>query len=209
MARTDRGRIVIISSPSGGGKTSICRKILTPARRRAGWTFSVSYTTRHKRPGERNGREYHFVESEAFARLVAKGFFAEHFQVHQYNYGTPRQPLEKVEQKGGTIILDVDIQGAFKLRQEYPDAIMIFVLPPSIAELRKRLKRRGTETAEQRRIRFERARQEMLAYDQFDYVVVNQELEVAAHQVLSIIEAHPCRIERVKKEQIRSIIGLA
>ena len=209
MIRTERGRIVIISSPSGGGKTSICRKVLTPTRRRSGWTFSVSYTTRNKRPGEKNGREYHFVEQPEFVRLVRKGFFAEHFHVHQYNYGTPRQPLEQVQQKGGTIILDVDIQGAFKLRQEYPDAIMIFVLPPSIAVLRKRLKRRGTETPDQRRIRFECARQEMLAFDQFDYVVVNQKLEVAAHQVLSIIEAHPCRLDRVNMEQIRTYIGLA
>lgn len=141
--------------------------------------------------------------------MAKLGYFAEHFQVHQYNYGTPRGPLEKVRQKGGVIILDVDIQGAFKLKKEYADAIMIFVLPPSVPELKKRLRQRGTETDEQRRIRFERALQEMRAFNKFDYVVVNQELEVAARQVLSIIEAHPCRIDSVNVEQIRSIIGLA
>jgi guanylate kinase len=209
MHSTKRGRIVIISSPSGGGKTSICRRLLTPARRRAGWTFSVSCTTRQRRPGERNGREYHFVDQAEFDRMTKLGYFAEHFRVHQYNYGTPRGPLEKVRQKGGVIILDVDIQGAFKLKKEYADAIMIFVLPPSVPELKKRLRQRGTETDQQRRIRFERALQEMRAFSKFDYVVVNQELEVAARQVLSIIEAHPCRIDSVNVEQIRSIIGLA
>src|SRR5512138_1138671 len=114
----------------------------------------------------------------------------EHFRVHQYNYGTPREPLERVRSRGGVMVLDVDIQGAFRLREEYPDAIMIFILPPSIAALRRRLKQRGTETREQLRIRFERAKQEMQAFDRFDYVVVNKELEVAVRQVLSIIDAH-------------------
>ncbi len=140
--------------------------------------------------------------------MVAHGHFAEHFRVHQYNYGTPRKPLEHVREKGGVIILDVDIQGAFALQKEFADAIMIFVLPPSVSELKRRLKLRGTETPQQRRIRFERALQEMRAFSKFDYVVVNQDLDTATRQVLSIIEAHPCRIDGVNVEQIRSIIGL-
>lgn len=208
MNPTPAGKIVIISSPSGGGKTSICRRLLTPARRAKGWVFSISYTTRQKRPGETNGREYFFVTDDEFGRLVLDNFFAEHFRVHQYNYGTPRQPLEHVRKRGGVMVLDVDIQGAFRLQQEYPDAIMIFILPPSVAALRQRLKQRGTETREQLKIRFERAKQEMQAFDQFDYVVVNKELECAVRQVLSIVEAHPCRIDKANTEQIRSIIGL-
>lgn len=207
MANTSRGAIVIISSPSGGGKTSICRRILTPKRRRQGWVFSVSYTTRRKRPGERDGREYFFVTDDTFTDMVRKNLFAEHFQVHLYKYGTPRRPLEQVRKRGGVMLLDVDIQGAFKLKAEYPDAITIFILPPSQAALKRRLTQRGTETREQLRIRFERARQEMQAFDQFDYVVINQELDMAVRQVLSIIEAHPCRIDQVDSEQIRSTIG--
>ena len=96
------GKIVIISSPSGGGKSSICRKLLSPARRRKGWTFSVSYTTRKARIGERNGREYYFVDEEKFKELTRRDYFAEHFKVHLYRYGTPRAPLERIREKGGS-----------------------------------------------------------------------------------------------------------
>lgn len=201
------GRIVIISSPSGGGKSSICRKLLSPSRRKKGWFFSISYTTRKKRIGERNGREYFFISGEKFSELAARNFFAEHFKVHLYNYGTPRAPLERIRDKGGVILLDVDVQGAFKLKKEYPEAITIFILPPSIAQLRQRLKKRGTETLEQLKIRFENAKKEIPLYEKFDYVVINKELMVAVKQVLCIIEAHPCRIDNIDKKQIRKKIG--
>ena len=155
MTKKPPGKIVIISSPSGGGKSSICRELLTPIRKRSGWSFSVSYTTRKKRNTERNGREYVFVDHEEFDFLVARRFFAEHFQVHGNKYGTPREPLQKVVREGGVKILDIDIQGARKIKKGFPRAVTIFVLPPSIAELRKRLKRRGTETREELEIRFQ------------------------------------------------------
>lgn len=204
-----RGRIVIISSPSGGGKTSICRELLTPARRRRGWRFSVSYTTRRKRPGERNGREYVFVSEEEFERLVQKDFFAEHFRVHLYRYGTPRGPLERIRRRGGVMLLDVDVQGARRLRREYPDAIAIFVLPPSVAELRRRLKRRGTESPEQLRVRFTTAREEMRTFRRygFEYVVVNDRLKEAVAEVEAIIRAHPCRLDKIDREQLRRLTG--
>ncbi|MFZ5980403.1 MAG: guanylate kinase [Candidatus Zixiibacteriota bacterium] len=207
MSQPKPGKIVIISSPSGGGKTSICRKLLSPTRRRQGWTFSVSYTTRKKRIGERNGREYHFVTDDKFGDLVKIDFFAEHFKVHLYQYGTPRGPLDRIRQKGGVIILDVDVQGAFKLRKEYPDAITIFISPPSIAELKRRLRRRGTETAEQLKVRFENAKKEMKLFDKFDYVVINKELNVAIKQVLSIINAHECRTDNINKKLFMEKIG--
>ena len=201
------GKIVIISSPSGGGKSSICRKLLSPARRRKGWTFSVSYTTRKARIGERNGREYYFVDEEKFMELARRDFFAENFKVHLYRYGTPREPLERVRQKGGVVILDVDVQGAFRLRKEYPDAITIFILPPSITELRKRLKKRGTETKQQLMVRFENAKKEMSLFEKFDYVVINKELNVAVKEVLAIIKAHHCRIDYINKKQFKKKIG--
>jgi len=201
------GAIVIISSPSGGGKTSICRRILSKTRRRQGWTFSVSYTTRRMRVGERTGREYHFVSDERFERLAQAGFFAEHFHVHTHRYGTPRKPLEQVVRKGGVMILDVDVQGAFELRREFPEAITIFVLPPSVAALRRRLRLRGTETREQLAIRFENARREMKLYSRFEYVVVNRTLDLAVQQVRAIIRSHSCRADKIDKEQMQTITG--
>lgn len=203
------GQIVIISSPSGGGKTSICRKLLSPTRKKDGWTFSISYTTRKPRPNEKNGREYFFVNDREFDRNVAENFFAEHFKVHLYKYGTPRKPIEEVRRKGGVMIFDVDVQGAKRLRKEYPDAISIFILPPSRAELRRRLSHRGTENREQLKVRLDTALEEMRTFRtyKFDYVVVNKELGKAVRQVLGIIEAHPCRVDRVDPEQLKKITG--
>jgi guanylate kinase len=159
------------------------------------------------RVGERNGREYYFVDDAKFEQLARKGFFAEHFHVHANRYGTPRQPLEHVIRGGGVMILDVDVQGAFKLRREFPNAITIFILPPSVAELKRRLRYRGTETKEQLAIRFENARQEMKLYHRFEYVVVNRTLDLAVQQVLAIIRAHHCRADRIDKEQMHTITG--
>jgi guanylate kinase len=184
------GKIIIISSPSGGGKTSICQALLSEERRSDGWAFSVSYTTRKKRPGEVDGQEYFFVNDTEFDRLEAEGFFAESFQVHLYKYGTPRAPLDTVRQNGGVMILDVDVQGAQKLHHEYPDAITIFIEPPSLQALKERLKRRGTETEEQLKVRFENAAEEMELHDRFSYVVINEQLNSAVDEVLGIINQH-------------------
>jgi guanylate kinase len=202
-----RGQVVIISSPSGGGKTSICNAIMTPERHKHGWRFSISYTTRDKRPGEQNGREYHFVDDKTFMAFKRAGKFAEDCRVHLYRYATPRAPLESVIKKGGVMVLDVDVQGAAKLRKRYKEAVTIFVLPPSEKVLQKRLTRRGTETNEQMRVRFENARKEMNLYNKFDYVVINNVLDTAVADVLAIIRAHPCRTQFVKKEAIRHIVG--
>jgi guanylate kinase len=171
--------------------------------------FSVSHTTRAPRRGERDGREYHFVDKTEFARRVRSDFFAEHFKVHLYEYGTPRKPIETVRRSGGVMLFDVDVQGARRLKQEYPDAISIFVLPPSQAELRRRLRRRGTETTEQLKLRLGNALREMRTFRQhgFDYVVINKELDVAVQEVLSIVDAHPLRIDQVDPEQVRKITG--
>ena len=201
------GRVVIISSPSGGGKSSICLRLLSPARKARGWQFSISYTTRERRKGERDGREYCFVTNEDFNRKVDQEYFAEHFRVHLYQYGTPRKPVEQVRKKGGVMLLDVDVQGARRLRKEYPEAISIFVLPPSVAELRRRLKTRGTETAEQFRVRSGNAVREMKEYRKFAYTVVNKNLNQAVGEVLAIIGSHHCRTENVDAEQMRKITG--
>jgi len=198
------GNIVIISSPSGGGKTSICQKLLNDNKN---WEFSVSYTTRLQRPGEIDGREYYFVDEKKFDALKSNNFFAEHFKVHLYNYGTPRGPLENVLNSGGVILLDVDVQGAKHLKKEFDEALTIFILPPSVEELHKRLTARGTETEEQLKVRRENATTEMKLWHNFDYVVVNNELEEAVEQVYSIVKAHKCRVDKINMELINSIIS--
>lgn len=196
------GKIVIISSPSGGGKSSICKKLLSPTRKKQGWAFSISYTTREKRKNELNGREYYFVTKAAFDKKKKDNFFAESFNVHLYQYGTPRKPIENVLKKGGVLLLDVDVQGAQRLKKEYPQAITIFIMPPSVAELKKRLKKRGTETDQQLKVRFENAKTEMKKmYSKFEYLVINKDLKVAVDEVLSIINSHHCRIDVIKREQ--------
>ncbi len=190
---TKPGKIVIISSPSGGGKTSICRKLLSASRKKQGWKFSVSYTTRQKRVGERDGREYNFVTDSEFNRLSRGNAFAEHFKVHLYQYGTPRKEIEDTLKKGGVLLLDIDVKGGRKIKKDYPEAVTIFIRPPSIAALRKRLKARGTETKEQLRVRFENAKKEMEFYKKFEYTVTNDVLNKAVKDVLSIIDCSHCR----------------
>lgn len=188
MSEQPRGKIVIISSPSGGGKTSICRALLSDEHKADGWTFSISYTTRNLRADEENGREYYFVDDQKFEEMVGQNLFAEHFQVHLYKYGTPRQPLEKVLREGGVMLLDVDVQGAKRLTKEYPQAITIFIKAPSLAALKQRLTKRGTETEGQLRVRTDNAVKEMKEYEgHFEHVIINEELDRAVQAVLDVI----------------------
>ena len=198
------GHIVIISSPSGGGKTSICHQLLNDNK---DWKFSVSYTTRSKRPGEQDGREYYFIDEDEFNSLKNDNYFAEYFKVHLYHYGTPRQLLEDVLSNGGVVLLDVDVQGAKHLKKEFDEALTIFILPPSVDELHKRLTTRGTETEEQLEVRRKNATEEMKLWHDFDYVVINNELEEAVDQVNSVIKAHNCRIDKINPELIDRMIS--
>ena len=138
--------------------------------------------------------------------MVKADLFAEHFKVHLYRYGTPRNSLEKVIKTGGVMILDVDVQGALRLKKEYPEAITIFILPPSIPVLRRRLIKRGTETMQQRKVRFENAKKEIRLYRKFEYAVINEKLDTAVKEVLSIIQCHHCRTEQIKQEQIKKLL---
>lgn len=207
MGSLTQGKVVIISSPSGGGKSSICNELIRRNRDR-GWRFSISYTTRARRGDEVEGREYYFVSQEEFDRLADRDFFAEHCKVHLYQYGTPRGPLETVLNEGGVMLLDIDVQGAEKIKAAYPQAITIFILPPSVAALRRRLSARGTETPEQLQVRYENATREMKLWKKFEYAVINDDLQVAVSEVESAIIAHHCRTDRRAAEQIENIIGL-
>ena len=166
--RKVKGKIIIISSPSGGGKTSICKRLLN---RNKDWQFSISVTTRKKRRGEKNGREYFFVEHADFLKQRERGKFAEWCKVHSFLYGTPKGPMESVLYKGGVMLLDVDVKGAKKLKKIYKEAATIFILPPGRNELKQRLKKRGTEDDKHFKIRQSRALSEMKLFGQFEYLM--------------------------------------
>lgn len=207
MKRTGiKGKIVIISSPSGGGKTSICRRLLRKNHRH-GWVFSISATTRKKRGNEKNGREYWFVDHAEFMKKRQKNEFAEWCKVHRYLYGTPRKPLEDILYGGGVMLMDVDVKGAFKLKKAYPSAATIFILPPNKTELKRRLKKRGTEDDKQLQIRQRRALSEMKLYKRFEYTIINNDLDTAVNEVNMIIKSLHCRKSNLNLEQIRRIIG--
>lgn len=205
-AKKIKGKIVIISSPSGGGKSTICRKLLEKNKKQ-GWDFSVSVTTRKKRPNETDGIEYIFADHADFIKRRDRKEFAEWCKVHRYLYGTPKKPLEQVLYHGGVMLLDVDVKGAMKLKSAYPNAATIFILPPSRAELRRRLKKRGTEDDKQLRIRRKRALSEMRLFGKFEYTIVNKNLDTAVNEVEMIIKSLHCRKKNLALEQINRIVG--
>lgn len=170
------GRLFIVSAPSGGGKTSLTRA-LVPRLAQAGRpaAISVSYTTRAPRPGEEHGVHYHFVDDPQFVAMAERGEFLEHAQVFGRRYGTGRAATDDLLGKGVDVILDIDWQGARQVKSRRPDATGIFILPPSAAELERRLRGRGQDSAEVIAQRMSRARDEMSHYAEYDYLIVNQD----------------------------------
>lgn len=187
------GQLFIVCSPSGAGKTTLCRKLM---ERFAELRFSVSHTTRPRRPQEVDGRDYHFIDADAFERMAGSGEFVEWALVHGNRYGTSHAELRAALCEGRMILLDVDYQGAAQIRAQYPNATAVFILPPSLAVLRERLRQRGTETPESLELRFRNALREIEAYPQFDYLVVNDELERAVEALCGIVLAERARRTR-------------
>jgi guanylate kinase len=196
---------VILSSPSGGGKTTIARALLA---RRTDVGYSVSCTTRAPRAGELEGRDYHFLSEADFTARRAKGDFAESAQVHGLWYGTLRSEVEKVLASGKHVILDIDVQGAAQFRRSFPQAVLVFVLPPSGEAMLARLKERGTENAAQLTRRLQSAIAELKAVPEYQYVVVNDDLEQAVQRVSGILDAEAMRRERLTglERDLRSIV---
>jgi guanylate kinase len=185
--------VIIISAPSGTGKTSICRHIF---REFPDIRFSVSYTTRRPRPGEVDGRDYHFVTEAAFKEKMQKGEFAEWAENYGNLYGTSRQVIEEIRSRGEDLILDVEPRGARALKELYPDGVFVFVLPPDLAELKKRLQKRGAEDDETRKRRFQKAKDEIREVFWYDYIIVNDRLESAVERLRAVYLAEKCRRER-------------
>jgi guanylate kinase len=179
-----RGRLFVVAAPSGAGKTSLVRALM---EREPGLRFSISYTTRRQRPTEQHGRDYFFVERDEFERMVAAGEFLEHAQVFDNRYGTSRRVVEDSLAAGQDLILEIDWQGARQVRAALPECVSIFVLPPSRDELERRLRGRGTDSEEVIQRRLRDAATDMTHWDEFDYVVVNNDFDRALSDLRAIV----------------------
>ncbi len=189
--------ILILSSPSGAGKTTLTRMLMQDSP--LDLTLSVSVTTRKQRVSEMDGVHYHFIEPHEFERMKAGGELLEWAQVHGNAYGTPRAPVEKVLAEGRDMLFDIDWQGAKQVRERLgDDVVSIFVLPPSMGELRARLERRAEDTAASIEARFENARREIERWRDYHYVVVNDDLKRAYRDVTAIVTAERLRAKRIQ-----------
>ena len=180
------GLLIVITAPSGAGKSSLIAAALKadPALR-----LSVSYTTRAPRPGEENGREYHFVDEKTFIEMLERGEFLESAEVHGYRYGTSEAAINRELAARHDLILEIDWQGAEQVRRLYPDCIGIFILPPSIEELERRMQKRGQDAPEVIRLRMAVAREEISHSPEFNYAIINKDFDEAAKDLIAIIRS--------------------
>src|SRR6267378_6314477 len=188
-----RGILFVVSSPSGGGKGTLIQRILKKA---LNLSYSVSFTTRAPRDGEVDGREYFFVTPREFERMVAANEFLEWAHVHGKQYGTSRSQVFREISQGRDIILEVDVQGAASIRALMPDAVSVFILPPSFAVLRQRLLDRGTDSPEELELRLRNAPKELKDYPAFQYLIINDDADRAADQLTAIVHAERARLHR-------------
>ena len=203
--------LLVLSSPSGVGKTTIARQLL---ERRTDVGYSVSATTRAPRPGEEHGRSYWFLSEVEFEAEVQAGAFVEHARYNANRYGTLKREVERVFALGKHVVMDIEVEGARQVRRQVADAVFVFILPPSGTELVKRLGGRGTETSTVLKHRLAIANDELKAVTEYDYVVVNDDLERAIAQVAAILDAEGHRVSRHRElaqqvEQIRREVAAA
>lgn len=191
----NKGLLIVISGPSGTGKGTICKELMS----RNDFYLSVSATTRRPREGEKDGINYYFLSNEDFKKKIAKGDFLEYAEVYGNYYGTPKGNVLDMLDKGRDVILEIDIQGALKVKESYPHGIFIFILPPSMEELKKRIIGRGSETPESLMMRFKSAYAELKYLSKYNYAVVNDDVKSAAGKIENIISAEKCRVDRVKE----------
>lgn len=199
----EKGILIVISGPSCAGKGSVCKII---CQKNPDIRLSISETTREPRNNEKHARDYFYISKESFENRIEQGQYLEYATVYENYYGTPKDYVENLLDSGFDVILEIDIQGAAKVRSNYKEGIYIFIVPPSMPELRRRIKERGTESMEQMEMRLNCAYDEMKNADDYSYIVINDDLEDAAQRVQSIITAEKCRTERLKNK-IEDILG--
>jgi guanylate kinase len=194
--------VLIVSGPSGSGKSTLVEKILEVP----GTLLSVSCTTRSPRKTESDGKWYNFVTEGEFQQMVERGEFLEYAQVFGKNwYGTPRKWLEEAQENKKDLVLEIDVQGALQVKRKLPGAVAVFVLPPSRAELERRIRARGQDSEDEIHRRLERARQEMLNYSSYDFAIINDDVQRAGREVQAIALGSRCRVAP-NEERIREIL---
>jgi guanylate kinase len=198
--RQKRGSLFVISAPSGAGKTTLCQKLreVVPDVK-----FSVSYTTRKPRAGEVDGVHYSFVDEDEFRAMIAEGEFVEWAQVHGNFYGTSKRRIEDMVNEGFDVILDIDVQGGRQIKEHFPDSILIFVLPPSMDELKKRLTGRMSDAEDVIKKRLKNAIDEIREYKNYDYVIINDVFDDALEDMVAIIIAERVRASKIEETWIR------
>jgi len=192
-----KGIFIIVSAPSGAGKSSLCQRLMQAYPE---IKFSVSYTSRPPRPNEVNGKDYHFISRKEFKDRIDQGEFVEWVENYGHLYGSSRNVMKEFIQDGRDLLLDIEPRGAKKIKQEFKGGIYVFVLPPSRSELLKRLEKRGHETDEVIQKRFRQAENELKEISWYDYVIFNEDLETAVNQLTSIYIAEKCKRSRLKNE---------
>jgi guanylate kinase len=196
----ERGLLLVISGPSGAGKGTICKSLLD----KHDFWISVSATTRQPRQGEIDGKNYYFITKENFKNRIEQGDFLEYAEVYGNFYGTPKSSVLQMIDSGKDVILEIDIQGALKVKEAFKEGIFIFILPPSMEELKQRIIRRGSETRESLMTRFKSAYKEINYVSKYSYAVVNDTVEEAVKKIESIVVAERCRVDRMKDTILNS-----
>ncbi|WP_294371066.1 guanylate kinase [uncultured Clostridium sp.] len=205
MNNKGRGLLIVISGPSGAGKGTICKSFL---ERNPEVAISVSATTRSPRQGEVEGVNYYFMSKDQFKKKINDNDFLEYAEVYDNFYGTPKSNVEKLLEEGKDVILEIDIQGALKVKENTEEGVFIFILPPSMEELKARIIKRGSETPESLMKRFKSAYKEINFISRYNYAVVNDEVETAVEKLEAIIGAEKCRVDRIKHSILDSKEGI-
>lgn len=205
MTDINRGLLIVISGPSGAGKGTICKELLN---KNDDLYISVSATTRNPREGEIDGVNYYFTDRSEFMKKIEADDFLEYAEVYGNFYGTPKSKVEEMLLSGKNVILEIDIQGALKVKENSKEGIFVFILPPSMEELKQRIIKRGSETTESLMTRFKSAYQEINYVSKYNYAVVNDQVDEAVKKIEAILTAEKCRVDRIKENILDSKEGV-